>query len=269
MKIITKRDKKSTGTKEVKLHTGTKKVPVSKYAIEVNDITVSAKKSIFTKRVNLISNVSFNVPIGNVTVFIGHNGAGKTTTTKAILDFVKLDTGSIKIFGVDHKNHNSRKDIGYIPEKNDIKNITVNEFFHQIGAFYDLNTKQTNERVLDLIKFFDFSKSNLKKRINKLSSGEKKIINFIQAFFVQHSLILMDEPTDNLDPQTRDLFWEFIEHYRKQHPQTSFLIVTHNLDEIQKYADYLIFMNKGIIKQTMKYDGHEGLRHLYKNLRDK
>jgi ABC-type multidrug transport system ATPase subunit len=75
-----------------------------------------------------------------------------------------------------------------------------------VGKFYGLDAKQTKRKVLPMLKFFDLPQHTLHIKLNKLSSGQNKLINIIQAFLGDPYLIIADEPTDNLDPETRDLF---------------------------------------------------------------
>jgi ABC-2 type transport system ATP-binding protein len=118
------------------------------------------------------------------------------------------------------------------------------------------------------LKAFDSEDFWLKRKLNKLSSGQNKIINIAQAFLAPNKLIIADEPTDNLDPENRDMFWDFVGQYRKNHPDTTFFIITHNLDEIEKYTDYIVMIDHGQIKHVGPYNRSAGLRSKYRAMRD-
>jgi ABC-2 type transport system ATP-binding protein len=150
--------------------------------------------------------VSFKVPTGSVCAFIGHNGAGKTTTVKSFLGLRPIKSGRIEINGIDGCNILSRKDVGYIPEKGNNEKISARDFLRIVGAFYNLSAKEVDAKVKQLLMFFQMQSDRLNIKMNKLSSGQNKIISIIQAFLKNPKLIIADEPTDNLDPETRDLF---------------------------------------------------------------
>jgi ABC-2 type transport system ATP-binding protein len=176
------------------------------HALVVNKLNAYAT-NIFGKPKNqLLFDVSFKVPTGSMCTFIGHNGAGKTTTVKSCLGLRQIQSGSIIINGIDSRNILSRQKVGYIPEKGNVEKITARTFLHQVGAFYGLNPQQTDEKIYPLIQYFGLPKNRLEVKLNKLSSGQNKIITIIQAFLGDPYLIIADEPTDNLDPETRDIF---------------------------------------------------------------
>jgi ABC-type multidrug transport system ATPase subunit len=81
-------------------------------------------------------------------------------------------------------------------------------------------------------------------------------------------LINADEPTDNLDPETRDYFWDFIANYHKKHKYVTFFIVTHNLDEIEKYTDYVVILERGRVRYEAPYGRSPNLRAKYRKMRD-
>lgn len=239
------------------------------YAISVKKLNVYASSILNKKKDGILKNVSFDVPIGKICVFIGHNGAGKTTTVKSILGLRPIEDGKITIFNKSNTDPTSRLSVGYIPEKGSIEKISAKDFLKIIGRFYNLNNKQVNAEVQKILKAFDSKDFWLNRKLNKLSSGQNKIVNIAQAFLATNKLIIADEPTDNLDPENRDLFWDFVNKYHHEHPQTTFFIITHNLDEIEKYADYMVIIDHGQIKHVGSYDRSAGLRAKYRAMRDK
>jgi ABC-2 type transport system ATP-binding protein len=180
---------------------------VNTNAIEVRDLSVSPINFLcLNQKDKIIDNVSFNVPKGKLTCFIGHNGAGKTTIVKSILGIRKTSGGTISINGKSFKDVLARENIGYIPEKGNIEKIKAITFLKNISQFYKMGKVDFKERVKHLAEIFNFPVKKLKLRLDKLSSGQNKIITIMQAFLSNPSIIIADEPTDNLDPETRDIF---------------------------------------------------------------
>jgi ABC-type multidrug transport system ATPase subunit len=91
----------------------------------------------------------------------------------------------------------------------------------------------------------------------------------MQAFLSNPSIIIADEPTDNLDPETRDIFWDFIYDTRTKHPDLTFFIITHNLDEVEKYTDYIVVIQNGKMKCEQEWKRKANLREAYKEMRSK
>ncbi|MDR0675304.1 MAG: ABC transporter ATP-binding protein [Mycoplasmataceae bacterium] len=240
-----------------------------KYALVVHKLNAYATNAFGKPSNRLLFNVSFKVPTGSMCTFIGHNGAGKTTTVKSCLGLRAIQSGKITINGIDGQNILARQRVGYIPEKGNIEKITARNFLIEVGAFYGMNASQTIKKVYPMLKFFELPTNRLDVKLNKLSSGQNKIITIIQAFLGDPYLIIADEPTDNLDPETRDIFWDFVHEYHTKHPYATFFLITHNLDEIEKYTDHLVFLDHGRIKKEMGHDRSAGLREMYRKLRHK
>jgi ABC-2 type transport system ATP-binding protein len=171
------------------------------------------KNALVVKRLNtyagkaqILFDVNFSLPVGKICAFIGHNGAGKTTTIKSILTLIPQDSNKITINNVKASNILSRKHVGYIPEKGSLQPITAQNFLREIGAFCGLSSKEADEKSVGLAQHFHLPIDRLKVKLNKLSSGQNKVITLLQAFLGDPYLINADEPTDNLDPETRDYF---------------------------------------------------------------
>jgi ABC-2 type transport system ATP-binding protein len=223
------------------------------------------------KDAQILFNVSFSLPKGKICAFIGHNGAGKTTTIKSILGLreVKKGNGTIQVLGYSNIDPKCRRKIGYIPEKGNIEKMKAIDFLVDMGKFYNLTKEQIINRVATLLKEFNLEKNRLNVKLNKLSSGQNKIITIIQAFLSDNELIIADEPTDNLDPEARDLFWNFIIKFHKSNPSTTVFLITHNLDEVEKYTDYTVYLDHGRIRYEGSYNRSAGLRKKYQKMRDK
>src|SRR5574344_1966755 len=190
-----------------------------------------------------LDDISFNVPKGSIMGFIGQNGAGKTTTIKAILNILKCDSGSIKIFGKDH-----------IKDELEIKS-QIAAVFDEIPFHDDLSAKHLNIILADIYSEWnsDTYKSYLdrfnlpeKKKIGKLSKGMKMKLQIAAALSHNAKLLIMDEATTGLDPVVRneilDIFLEYL-----QDENNSILMSSHITSDLEKIADSVTFIDRGKI----------------------
>lgn len=212
-------------------------------AIEVHNLDKSYKG--FS-----LSDVSFNVPAGCITGFIGQNGAGKSTTIKAILNMISRDGGSIKVFGADN-----------ICEELHIKeNIGV--VFDDIGFHEKLKPKHINVIMRNIYKEWDdgtffkyLERFNIpcNKKVGELSRGMKMKLQIATALAHNARLLIMDEPTGGLDPIVRneilDIFMDFI-----QDSSHTVFLSSHIITDIERIADYVVFINKGKILLSEEKD---------------
>jgi ABC-2 type transport system ATP-binding protein len=182
----------------------------------------------------ILNNVSFDVPKGKLCAFIGHNGAGKTTTIKSILSLYRYDDGEILINGINSKKIRSHKIIGYVPEKENFPKIKAIKFLRMMASLYDVPKYLVEQRIKYYERIFSL-KRRLNINLNSMSSGQKKKIMIIQSLLHDPELIIMDEPTENLDPDTRDIFYRLVNKLKRK--GKTIFISTHNLDEIQNFTD--------------------------------
>lgn len=205
-------------------------------AIEVKDLDKNYKG--FS-----LQGVSFNVPSGCITGFIGQNGQGKTTTIKSILNMISIDKGNIKVFGAD-----SIKDELHIKE-----NIGV--VFDDIGFHEKLKPKNINIILKNIYKtwdsktFFNYLERfnvPLDKKVGALSRGMKMKLQIATALSHKAKILIMDEPTGGLDPIVRneilDIFMEFI-----QDSKHTVFLSSHIITDIERIADYVVFIDNGKI----------------------
>ncbi len=190
-----------------------------------------------------LKNVSFDVPQGAVVGFIGRNGAGKSTTLKSILGLVHPDSGDVRFFGQDVRQHERefKEQIGVVlggidfyPKKK-VKTIT-----DVTRRFYGNWDEGKYRHYLDL---FGIDES---KRVDQLSSGMK--VKYLLALALSHNakLLILDEPTSGLDPVSRD---ELVELFRAivADGQRSILFSTHITSDLEKCASHITFIKDGAI----------------------
>lgn len=210
---------------------------------------------------HILKNVSFTVPEGAFVIFAGKNGSGKTTTIKSILDLYSPDKGSsITINNVDSKNPDARQYIAYVPEKDNFSNEKVKNFLIRMGLLNNIPVNQLETKIWEYVKLFDVEKY-LNTRLDHLSSGNTKKIMLIQALLSNANCFIMDEPTDNLDPETRAIFYKLMKKLQKE--KKTIFISSHNLLEVGEYANYAIIIADGEIKYTGKFKNSKALLKLY------
>jgi ABC-2 type transport system ATP-binding protein len=182
----------------------------------------------------ILDDISFYVPSGKLCAFIGHNGAGKTTTIKSILSLYGYDGGEIFINNINSRKIESHQIIGYVPEKENFPKIKAIKFLQMMAALYNVPKRVINSRIKYYEHIFSL-KNRLNINLSSMSSGQKKKIMIIQSLLHDPQLLIMDEPTENLDPDTRDIFYKLMQKLQKQ--GKTIFISTHNLDEIQNFTD--------------------------------
>lgn len=194
--------------------------------------------------IKAVDDVSFDVRRGSFFAFLGQNGAGKSTTIKMITTLINKDEGTFSLNGKDDPSYIRHK-IGVVFQENVLDAyLTVKENLVLRGAFYLKDKDKVNKRYEELVE-----KLNLKEIENQmfktLSGGQIRRVEIARALFSNPELLILDEPTTGLDPETRQTVWRVIESLRKEEGITVFL-TTHYMEEAAK-ADYVVIINKGQI----------------------
>ncbi len=207
-------------------------------AIEVLRLSKSYKDR--HKSVKALNGLSFVLEKGHIGGFVGPNGAGKTTTIKILLGLLFKDEGSVKLFGTSNYDAVSvRKKIGFVPEEFSLYEYMSGEellsFNASIYRAFDTRTIAELQRLFSL---------PLNRKISSYSKGMKKLLSLYLAVSVNPELLILDEPTDGLDPIFRDRFLSFLVNFVSEHG-TTVLFSSHILSEVEKVADYAILINKG------------------------
>ncbi|MBK5244891.1 MAG: ABC transporter ATP-binding protein [Eubacteriaceae bacterium] len=200
-----------------------------------------------------IENVSFCVEEGEIFGFIGPNGAGKSTTIRTLLSLIYPTSGTATIFGKDciKFGREIRKDIGYLPSEvfyyEHMKVIDVLKYSASFYDHVDMTRIDTLAETLDL---------DLHKRIDDLSSGNKKKVGIIQGLLHEPKLIILDEPTSGLDPLMQQKFFELIKDENKK--GATVLFSSHILTEVQNLCTRVAIIKDGsIIKVENIHDLRE------------
>ena len=193
-----------------------------------------------------VDNVSFMVNAGEVVGLLGPNGAGKTTTINMILGILEPTNGSIKILGKKQVGKNSEisKRINFAAVYTNLPaNLTVYQNLYVFGLIYEV--KDLRKKIQQLLKEFDLEEfADVKSGI--LSSGEYSRLNLAKAVINEPSLMLLDEPTASLDPSVSEHIREKIRKHA-QKTNAAVLWTSHNMQEIEKVCDRVLFLSHGKI----------------------
>lgn len=189
-----------------------------------------------------INNITFEVKSGEIVGFIGPNGAGKSTTIKILLNMLFKDKGLAKVLNLDCEDDSKliKEKIGYVPsEVNFYESVKVGDIINYSKSFYS-NVDQ--ERVDKICEILEVDKN---KRMKELSLGNKKKVAIVQALVGKPKLIILDEPTNGLDPLIQKKLFDILLEEKKL--GTTIFLSSHNLTEIQNYCDKVIIIREGEI----------------------
>ena len=183
------------------------------------------------------------IPEGFVTGFIGPNGSGKTTTIKLIMNMINKDEGFIKMWGKDYKinNLNIKEKIGYVGEFSGyLHEAKIGRIKKSLSVFY----KNWDEKLYE--KYMKQFNLNEDKAYKDLSKGQQKKFEIVMAMSHHPKLIIMDEPTANLDPLVRNELLNILQERIEEDNATVFFS-THITSDLDKIGDYVVFIYKGEI----------------------
>lgn len=199
------------------------------------------------KDVRAVNDLSFKVKKGEFFAFLGVNGAGKSTTISIMCGKLSRNSGSVLINGldIDKDMDQIRKVLGVVYQNNVLdKVLTVYDNLKFRAGLYNITGDEFKKRYEYLASILDFK--DLKDRVyGKLSGGQKRRVDIARALLHNPEILILDEPTTGLDPQTRKLVWEVIDKIRKDRQMTVFL-TTHYMEEVSD-ANYVVILNKGEI----------------------
>ena len=193
-----------------------------------------------------VKNISFTINENEILGLLGPNGCGKTTTIAMMLGLLKPSSGNVKIHGLDiEKNRISLlHKMNFISPYIELpKKLTVMENLIVYGNLY--NVKKLNERIEYLshkLRLNEF----INNQTGELSSGQKNRVSLAKALINEPSVLLLDEPTASLDPETGDFVRKFIENISKE-KKMSILLASHNMDEVKRLCKNVLMMNNGVI----------------------
>ena len=201
----------------------------------------------------VLQNISFTVSIGDYIGIVGPNGSGKTTLIRALLNLVPTSRGDILIGGTPCNCFRDWRNIGYLPQKMPFLDqcfpATVEEII-LTGTYADKSfPKQVNSqdrmalnRVISLFDIGDLRD----KSIGKLSGGQQQRVLLARTFIQEPLIVILDEPTAALDPQSRETFYEMLKRINKQ-KRTTILLVSHDTASLGKEASKLLYLDRSLV----------------------
>ena len=192
-----------------------------------------------------VDNINLNVERGEVVGFLGPNGAGKSTTMKMLTGFLEPDGGEIFIGGIDLKSKplEAKKSIGYLPEgAPSYSDMEVSEFLSFVGKMRGLNNNELlNTRLSDMAEQINL-KDVWHKPIETLSKGFKRRVGIAQALIHDPDILILDEPTDGLDPNQK---YEMRDLIKKISTNKAIVISTHILEEVEAVCSRTVIIANG------------------------
>ncbi len=197
--------------------------------------------------VHAVNDLSFNVRKGELFAFLGENGAGKSTTISIMCGSLKKDNGTVIIDGknIETELNEITKEIGVVFQNSVLDGcLSVKDNLYIRASLYGIFGERAKNRINELARELDFE-SLLNRTVGKLSGGQRRKIDVARALLHRPEILILDEPTTGLDPQTRKTLWEVIETYRKKEKMTVFL-TTHYMEETAD-ADYVVILDSGKI----------------------
>jgi len=215
-----------------------------------NIIEVKKLNKIYDKII-AVKDLSFVINKGKIIGLLGPNGCGKTTTIAMILGLVKPTSGEVLIKGknIEKERINLLEKMNFISPYVELpKKLTVEENLKVYADLYGVTN--TNEKIYELVNELRLNKF-LKKKTGELSSGQKNRISLAKALINDPEILLLDEPTASLDPDTGDFVRSFIEHYSSK-TNVTILLASHNMNEVERLCDSVMMMKDGIIVDTGK-----------------
>ena len=197
--------------------------------------------------VQAVNDLSFRVKEGELFAFLGINGAGKSTTINIMCGQLSKDTGTVRIDGIDLDDDPDKikRSLGVVFQNSVLdKDLSVQDNLQSRAALYGIRGAAFRARLTELAGLLEFQ-DLLKRTVGKLSGGQRRRIDIARALLHRPKILILDEPTTGLDPQTRSTLWRVIGDLRKNEGMTVFL-TTHYMEEAAD-ADYVVILDSGKI----------------------
>ena len=193
-----------------------------------------------------VRGISFKLNQNEIIGILGPNGCGKTTTIGMILGLLKPSKGKILINGteIENKRENILSKLNFISPYIELpKKLTVRQNLEVYSRLYDIKKiKEKIEYISEKLRLNEI----IDKITGELSSGQKNRVSLAKSIINDPIVLLLDEPTASLDPETGDFVRTFLENYQKER-KTSILLASHNMAEVERLCSFTIMMNKGTI----------------------
>ncbi|NQT59025.1 MAG: ATP-binding cassette domain-containing protein [Bacteroidetes bacterium] len=201
--------------------------------------------------IKAVDGISFSVGKGKIIALLGPNGAGKTTTINLLTTQLKPNSGFVKIMGFDSikESKSVRKNIAVTFQETSIDlELTGKQILNFSGELYGMKKKEIKKKTEELLQMVDLSEAKNRKT-KTYSGGMKRRLELVRSLMNSPNVLVLDEPTLGMDPQTRKKIWEYIVMLKEQKNMT-ILLTTHYLDEAEQLSDYVYIIDQGRIVQA-------------------
>ena len=215
-----------------------------------------------------VKDISFKVNKNEIIGILGPNGCGKTTTIGMILGLLKPSNGKVLINGIEieKKRVDLLNYLNFISPYIELpKKLTVKQNLEVYGRLYDVkNLKKKIEMLSEKLRLSEI----INKLTGELSSGQKNRVSLAKSIINNPTVLLLDEPTASLDPETGDFVRGFLESYQKEN-KASILLASHNMSEVERLCSSVLMMNKGSIvdsgkpEQLIKKHGRKNMEEVF------
>ncbi len=218
-----------------------------------------------------VRNISFKVNENQIIGILGPNGCGKTTTIGMILGLLKPTQGRVLINGIEIEKQRVEllNELNFISPYIELpKKLTVKQNLEVYGRLYDVKELKIKiDYLCEKLRLNEF----INKITGELSSGQKNRVSLAKSIINDPSVLLLDEPTASLDPETGDFVRSFLEEYQKE-KRTSILLASHNMAEVERLCSSVLMMNKGSIidqgtpEELIKKHGRRNMEEVFLKL---
>lgn len=194
-----------------------------------------------------VNDLSFHVREGELFAFLGVNGAGKSTTISILCGQLRRDSGDVRVCGrsIDHGVGEITRQLGVVFQSSVLDQVlTVRDNLESRAALYGITGEAFRSRLAELTEMLDMAEL-LNRTVGRLSGGQRRRADIARALLHRPRILILDEPTTGLDPQTRKLLWEVVRRLRRDEGMTVFL-TTHYMEEAAD-ADYVVILDSGKI----------------------
>jgi len=215
--------------------------------ISVEKLNVNYRKTL------VLQDLNFEISAGDYVGLSGPNGAGKTTLIKALLGLIKMSSGTIKIYGKPIGEFSDWSKIGYLPQRASSFNPLIPATVEEVVSHGLLGEKKfpkiisvaDKNRIKESLSFLGINE--IKDRlVSELSGGQQQRVFLARALVSNPEILILDEPSNSLDPQTREVFFDILKKLNKE-KGTTIIITTHDLGYIGQHANKLLMIDKKIV----------------------
>lgn len=216
-----------------------------------------------TKRFNdklVLDNVSFEIRKGEIFGLLGPNGAGKSTLINLIVGLIQMDKGEVTVEEYDIKKDplKAKEKIGLVPQEIALfESLTAKENLEYWGGLYGLKGNLLKERIDEALELAAL-KEHLKKPVKKYSGGMKRRLNIVAAMMHHPEILIMDEPTVGVDPQSRNHIFDVVKKMNKEN-NTTVIYTSHYMEEVEILCDNIMILDLG---KELAYGSKDELKRM-------